>query len=198
MRLVVAPNGSESALGAGLTRVTGLVDYSPYADGQDVKVSTGQLRVGGEVLANPSSGPRRHPGGGRPAHRDRTGDQGGFKRIVVAGQLLAPWDSQQVLAPAVTVRGQLTWYRGQPRFFVGKEPFGRSFFELLDKPMTLTLGDSFEIDSDVPLELLRSKVEEITLVGKLLAPSHLIGALQVLTTEKVGKIMVTEDDTEPR
>jgi len=45
--LVLAPHGSESALGAGLTRVTGSVDYYPAAEGQEVKVSTGQLRASG-------------------------------------------------------------------------------------------------------------------------------------------------------
>ena len=49
MGLVLAPHGSESALGAGLTRVTGSVDYYPYAEGQEVKVSTGQLRADGEL-----------------------------------------------------------------------------------------------------------------------------------------------------
>ncbi len=55
--LVLAPHGSESALGAGLTRVTGSLDYYPYVEGQEVKVSTGQLRASGEVLANPTGGP---------------------------------------------------------------------------------------------------------------------------------------------
>jgi hypothetical protein len=57
---------------------------------------------------------------------------------------------------------------------------------------------SFEIGPDVPLELLREKVEEITLVGTLTAPGGLVGALQLLTTEKLGKIAVAEDDHEPR
>jgi hypothetical protein len=121
----------------------------------------------------------------------------GYRRIVVAGQVLAPHDSQPVLGPAVTVKGQLSWYTGQPRFFVGKERFGRSFFELLDRPLSLALVGRFEIDPDVPPELLRDKIQEITLVGKLIAPKELVGVLQLLTTEKVGKIMAAEDDSEP-
>ncbi len=198
MGLVLAPHGSESALGAGLTRMTGSVDYYPYAEGQEVKVSTGQLRAGGELLANPSGGPDDVLVVAGQLIVTGPVTKVGFRRIVVAGQLLAPWDSQPVLGPAVTVKGQLTWYRGQPRFFVGKERFGRSFFELLDRPMTLALVGSFEIDPDVPLELLRAKVEEITLVGKLVAPSHLVGVLQLLTTEKAGTITVADDDAEPR
>jgi hypothetical protein len=196
--LVLAPHGSESALGAGLTRVTGSVDYYPYAEGQEVKVSTGQLRADGEVLANRA---------GRPddvlvvaGQLIVTGPVAtvGYRRIVVAGQLLAPRASQPVLGPAIVVKGQLAWYTGQPRFFVGKERLERSFFELLDQPLNLALVGRFEIDPDVPPELLRDKVSEIVLVGKLVAPRQLVGVLQLLTTEKVGSITVAEDASEPR
>jgi hypothetical protein len=198
MGLVLAPHGSESALGAGLTRVTGSVDYYPYAEGQEVKVSTGQLRVGGEVLANPTGGPDDILVVAGQLIVTGPVTKVGYRRIVVAGQVLAPVDSQPVLGPAVIVKGQLIWYAGQPRFFVGKERFERSFFELLDRPLTLALVGSFEIGPDVPPALLREKVQEITLVGKLVAPRQLVGVLQLLTTEKVGKITVAEDDSEPR
>jgi hypothetical protein len=160
--LVLAPHGSESALGAGLTRVTGSVDYYPYAEGQDVKVSTGQLRAGGEVLANPTGGPDDVLVVAGQLIVTGPVTKVGYRRIVVAGQLLAPRDSQPVLGPVAIVKGQLIWYTGKPRFFVGKERFGRSFFELLDQPLTLALVGRFEIDPDVPPELLREKVGEIT------------------------------------
>ena len=198
MGLVLAPHGSESALGAGLTRVTGSVDYYPSAEGQEVKVSTGQLRASGEVLANPNGGPDDILVVAGQLIVTGPVTKVGYRRIVVAGQVLAPVDSQPVLGPVMIVKGQLVWYAGQPRFFVGKERFERSFFELLDRPLSLALVGSFEIDPDVPPALLREKVEEITLVGKLVAPRQLIGVLQLLTTEKVGKITVAEDASEPR
>jgi hypothetical protein len=198
MGLVLAPHGSESALGAGLTRVTGSVDYYPYAEGQEVKVSTGQLRASGEVLANPAGSPDDILVVAGQLIVTGPVATVGYRRVVVAGQVLAPQDSQPVLGPAVIVKGQLIWYTGQPRFFVGKERFGRSFFDLLDQPLTLALVGRFEIDPDVPAELLREKVEEITLVGTLVAPRQLIGVLQFLTTEKLGVITVAEDDSEPR
>jgi hypothetical protein len=120
----------------------------------------------------------------------------GFRRVVVAGQVVAPRDSQAVLGPAITVKGQLAWYTGHPRFFVGKDRFGRSFFELIDRQLTLALVGRFTIDPDVPPELLRDKIKEIILVGKLVAPSRLVGVLQLLTTEKVGVITVAEDADE--
>ena len=196
--LVLAPYGSESALGAGLTRVTGSVDYYPYAEGQEVTVSTGQLRADGGMLANPAGGPDDILVVAGQLLVTGPVAEVGYRRIVVAGQMLAPRDSQPVLGPAIVVKGQIAWYSGRPRFFVGRERFGRSFFELLDQPLTLALLGRFEIDPDVPPELLRDKVTEIVLVGKLVAPSRLIGVLQLLTTEKVGVITVAEDDTEQR
>jgi hypothetical protein len=196
--LVLAPHGSESALGAGLTRVTGSVDYYPLAKGQDVKVSTGQLRAGGEVLANPAGGPDDILVVAGQLIVTGTVTEVGYRRVVVAGQMLAPQDSQAVLGPALIVKGQLLWYAGQPRFFLGKERFGRSFFELVDQPLTLALVGRFEIDPDVPAELLRQKVAEVTLLGRLIAPKELIGVLQLLTTEKLGEITVAQDDPEPR
>jgi hypothetical protein len=198
MGLVLAPHGSESALGAGLTRVTGAVDYYPYAEGQDVRVSTGQLRASGEVLANPSGGPDDILVVAGQLIVTGPVVKVGYRRVVVAGQMLAPQDSQPVLGSATVVKGQLVWYTGQPRFFVGKERFGRSFFELLDQPLTLALVGRFEIDPEVPPALLREKVQEITLIGKLVAPSQLVGVLQLLTTQKLGEIVVAEDDSEPR
>jgi hypothetical protein len=198
MGLVLAPHGSESALGAGLTRVTGSVDYYPYAEGQEVKVSTGQLRASGEVLANPAGSPDDILVVAGQLIVTGPVATVGYRRVAVADQVLAPQDSQPVLGPAVIVKGQLIWYTGQPRFFVGKERFGRSFFDLLDQPLTLALVGRFEIDPDVPAELLREKVEEITLIGTLVAPRQLIGVLQFLTTEKLGVITVAEDDSEPR
>jgi hypothetical protein len=192
--LVLAPHGSEAALGAGLTRVTGSVDYYPYAEGQEIKVSTGQLRADGEVLANPSGGPDDLLVVAGQLIVTGPVAKVGYRRILVAGQMLAPRDSQAVLGPVTVVKGQLAWYGGQPRFFVGKERFGRSFFDLLDRPLTLALVGSFEIDPDVPPELLRDKVAEIVLVGKLIAPSQLVGVLQLLTTEKLGVITVAGDD----
>jgi hypothetical protein len=196
--LVLAPQGSESALGAGLTRVTGAVDYFPYAEGQEVKVSTGQLLADGEVLANAAGGPDDVLVVAGQLVVTGPVATVGYRRIVVAGQVLAPRESQSVLGPAVTVKGQLAWYSGRPRFFVGKERFERSFFALIDQPLTLALVGSFEIDPEVTPELLRAKVQDITLVGKLVAPKRLVGVLQLLTTEKVGKITVAEDASEPR
>ena len=99
MGLVLAPHGSESALGAGLTRVTGAVDYFPYAEGQEVKVSTGQLQVGGEVLANPTGGPDDVLVVAGQLVVTGPVAKVGFRRVVVAGQVVAPGTARRCSAP---------------------------------------------------------------------------------------------------
>jgi hypothetical protein len=196
--LVLAPKGSESVLGAGLTRVTGSVDYYPYAEGQEIKVSSGQLRASGEVLANSSGGPDDILVVAGQLIVTGPVAKVGYRRVMVAGQMLAPADSQPVLGPVAIVKGQLIWYTGeQPRFFIGKERFERSFFELIDRPLHLGLVGVFGIDPEVTPELLREKVAEITLVGRLTAPRRLVGVLQLLATEKVGEILAAEDASQP-
>jgi hypothetical protein len=99
MGMVLAPRGSEAALGAGLTRVTGSVDYYPYVEGQDVRVSTGQLCLGGEVLANPSGGPDDILVVAGQLIVTGPVAKVGYRRIVVAGQALAPRTASRCSAP---------------------------------------------------------------------------------------------------
>lgn len=53
---VLAPHGSESALGPVLAGGRGSVNYYRYAEDQRVKVHSGQARLSGAALANPAGG----------------------------------------------------------------------------------------------------------------------------------------------
>jgi hypothetical protein len=192
--VVLAPRGSEAALGAGLSRVTGSVQYYDHVEGQRFRTMSGQTEISGHVLANR---------GGNPAdilflvgQTIITGPvtEVGYQEIFAAGQLLAPRESEPVLAPVLTHEGQLVWYDDQPRVFTGKETFGRGFFELLDEPLSLMLVGRFTFEDDLPPELLRAKVASITLVGTIIAPKELVPVLQLLTTQKHGRITTERDD----
>ncbi|MEQ7123833.1 hypothetical protein ABN034_04860 [Actinopolymorpha sp. B11F2] len=193
---VLAPRGSESVLGAGLTRMTGMVHYYRYAEGQQLRPLTGQQTLSGSTLANQ---------GGSPddvlvvtGQTIVTGQVTavGFQQIYYTGEVIVPRDSESVLAPLLAGAGQLVWYDGSPRCFLGDETFGRGFFELVDEPLGLLLVGSFRIDDDVPAGLLRDKVTSISLVGSLAAPKELIPVVQLLATAKYGDISVAGDDTE--
>lgn len=192
---VLGPRGSESTLGAGLTRVTGSVDYYTYAEGQQFKQFAGQVKVSGEVLGNPGGSPDDVLIAGGQIMVTSPVHEVGFQRIIIGGQLIAPRDSQSVLGPALSVGGQVAWYGGQPRFFVGSDTFGADFFSYLPEPVALVLVGAFEIEDDVQPDAVREKITEITVVGNLTAPKPLVPLLQVLATEKYGEISVAGDDT---
>jgi hypothetical protein len=192
--MVLAPYGSEAALGAGLTRVTGSVQYYRHVEGQRFRSFTGQTQLSGETLQN---------AGGDPADilflAGQTVVTGpvpavGFQHVVAAGQLLAPREAEAELAPVLTVEGQLVWYPGRPRFFMGEDHFARDFLELLDEPLSIALVGRFTIDEDVSPDLLRTKIANIILVGAISAPRSVVGVLQLLTTDKHGTITVAPDE----
>ena len=80
-----------------------------------------------------------------------------------------------------------------PRVFDGKETFYGAFFELLDEPITLVLDGTFRFDEDVSPEVLRQKVREIVFDGKLIAPRRLVPMLQLLATQRDGRIISADD-----
>jgi hypothetical protein len=191
--LVLAPKGSESAVGAGLTRVTGSVSYYRYAEGQEFRQLAGSVRLSGDSLAN--------PGGSADDVLMLAGEvtitspvpRVGYQRVFYSGQALLPRVSEAVLAPLLTGSGQLAWYTGQPRFLVGDESLSRAFFDLLDAPVALAVVGSVRIEDDVPFDLLRAKVTEITVIGELTVPRNLLPVVQVLTTERYGEVVVAKD-----
>jgi hypothetical protein len=194
--MVLAPYGSERALGSGLSRVTGSVQYYHHVEGQRFRTLSGQTRISGETLANR---------GGDPADIlfligqtlvTSPVPEVGYQHVVAAGQLLLPRESEGTLAPVLTMEGMLVWYDGRPRFFTGGETFSRAFLELLDEPLELALVGRFTFADDVPPGLLREKISGITLVGKLVAPEALVPVLQLLVTEKHGPITSEQDDGE--
>lgn len=197
--MVVAPRGSESALGAGLTGVTGSVVYYRLTEGelQHFRQLSGDIRLSGAGIANPHSSPEDVLiVGGRLIITGKI-DQVGYQLIALGGELLAPRQSEEVLMPVLCIGGEIAWYEGSPRFLVGDESYGRAFFELLDDGERLAfLGDVVLADDGLTPELLRQKVSDITLMGSITAPEDVVPVLQILTTEKCGTITVNRDGAE--
>jgi hypothetical protein len=190
---VVAPEGSETGLGAALRRMSGQVVYYPYSPGASVKVLTGSSQRRGADLANPN---------GQPSdvlvvvgHLVLTGelDRLGYQHVVVIGAVVAPRAAESVLSGKVTSIGPgMKYYSAPPRVFDGKETFSGAFFELLDEPITLVLDGKFTFDDDVTPQLLKEKVREIVFDGKLIAPRRLVPMLQVLATQRDGRIIASD------
>ena len=186
---VLAPRGSEAALGPALAGGTGGVSYYTPSDGQDIKVLSGQLRLSGAMLANPAG------------HADDmliaagqvviTGEVTtvGYRQVIVAGQLAAPAASRDVIEPRAQVQGQAAWYRGEdPRVFYGDISLGPDFFRLVDHPVSLVVLGDLTIAAGVTEAMMREKVTGISVFGDATAPPGLVGVLQALTTDVFGDI----------
>jgi hypothetical protein len=187
---VIAPAGSETGLGAALTRASGQVMYYPYTPGVNVKVHTGNLRLSPAELANPNGLPSDVLVVIGTVVITEVTDTIGYQQIVSLGPVIAPREAQQALSGRVSSLGSgLMLYSAPPRLFDGKETFYNAFFELLDEPITLVLDGIFTFDDDVDPQVLKHKVREIIFDGKLIAPRKLVPMLQVLATQRDGRII---------
>jgi hypothetical protein len=190
---VVAPRGSESALGPILTGGVGAVSYYRYVDGQDIKVFTGQVRLSGATLANPAGDADDVLIVAGQVALTGPVSTVGYAQVIVAGQLIAPAASREALEPRLQVLGQVAWTRSdQPRVINEDTEVGPDFFRLLDHPVSLALLGDLTIAAGVTEDMVREKVTDISLLGDLRAPAELVPVLQVLATDALGTIRVSD------
>jgi hypothetical protein len=194
---VLAPRGSEQALGQALAGGTGGVSYYQYTDGQQVKVLSGQVKLSPGVLANTA---------GRAddilvvaGQVVVTGEvtSVGYGLALIAGQLAAPAASRDVLEPAIQTQGQVTWYEGaNPRVFNGDASIGPQFLRLLPAPVGLVVLGDLTLEETVTEDALQEKVSGLAVFGDVIAPAGLIGVVQFLATDVFGDIMTSDQARE--
>jgi hypothetical protein len=191
---VIAPEGSEAALGTGLTRMSGDLFYFPYAAGASVRVRTGSQEINGLDLAN-AAGQETDILLliGTTAVTGKV-ERLGYQQVVVIGTMLAPPGSEEVLAGRVSsVGGRIIYSTARLRSFKGNDTFGQGFFEYLDEPILLVVTGNCTLEDDVTPEMLKQKVAGIILTGNLVAPRGVLGAAQALTLAKTGNILASDD-----
>ena len=192
---IVAPIGSEGAIGAAIGQLVGATIYYPWAEGAAVQVLAGDVRLAPEALANADGGENDILVVAGTVLVTGPVTRVGFRRVIVAGELLAPQESETVLGPRAHVAGQVIYYTGTPRRFTGSDRFSRTFFELLEAPVSLILQGSFVIEADVPFDLVRAKLSGLCVQGELRAPREVVPLLQVLATVKHGTIAPLDAST---
>ena len=190
---VLAPRGSEAALGPALAGGSGGVSYYPHRDDQDVRVLSGQVRLSGAMLANPAgqAGDILITAGQVAV----TGEVStlGYRLVMVAGQFAAPAASRDAIEPFVQVQGQAGWYQGgDPRVFYQDTTLGPDFFRLLDKPVSLVVFGDLTIAGGVTEDMVREKVASVVLFGDATAPAGLVAVLQVLAGDMFGEIRASD------
>lgn len=191
---ILAPEGSEAALGVGVTRLAGNLIYYPYTAGANVRVRLGAHEMTAHELANPAGqetdillvvGTLAVTG---------TIERFGYQHLVTVGTAVLPPGSETVLAGRVTpLKGRIIYSAARPREFTGRDTFGRGFFEYLDEPILMTITGHCTFEDDVTPDLLKEKVAGIILTGTLVAPRAVVGLVQALTFDKTGTIVPSDD-----
>jgi len=187
---VLAPRGSEAALGPALAGGTGGVTYYTPWDGQDIKVLSGQVSLSGAILANPAGqADDMLIAAGQVVIAGEVTTVG-YRQVIIAGQMAAPAASRDVIEPRTVVHGQALWYRGEdPRVFSGDTSLGPDFFRLLDHPVSLVVLGDLTIAAGVTEAVMREKITGISVSGDATAPRELVGVLQVLASDVFGEIL---------
>jgi len=190
---VLAPRGSEAVLGRVLGGGSGSVSYYRYAEGQDFKILSGQVKLSGAMLANPAgeAGDVLIAAGQVIVTGPVT--TVGYAQVILAGQLIAPQASRELLEPRIQITGQAAWYRSDdPRIILDDIRVGPDFFRLLDHQITLVLLGDMTVDAGVSEDMVREKITDIILLGDITAPPGLVPVFQVLTTEAFGDIRAAD------
>jgi hypothetical protein len=194
---IIAPEGSETALGAGLTRMTGELMYYPYSEGSAVRIRSGYQQVSGEELANPAGQPTDILLVMGTLAVTSPIERLGYQHLVVTGTLVAPPGSEAALTGRVTaLGGQVVYTTARPRELTGRHTLPRAFFEYLDEPVLLILTGRCTIEDDVPSDLFKQKVAGIIQTGRLTASREIAGLVQALAIQQTGRISISDGSDE--
>ncbi len=190
---VLAPRGSEPLLGPALAGGTGGVSYYQHADGQEVKLLSGQVKLSGAMLANPAGRPDDILIAAGQIVVSGEVSTVGYQSVIIAGQVAAPAASRDTIEPVAQIHGQAGWYEGgAPRVFTADATLGADFFRLLDHPVSLVVFGDLTIAAGVSEAMMREKITGITVFGDAAAPPELMGMLQVLATDVFGDIRASD------
>lgn len=194
--LIIAPESLSSALSRIPQHNNGCICLVPHTTGKVVFLS-GNVSLGGEYFANSNGTPEDILVIAGQVVVTSAVAKIGFQDIVVAGELILPKGSEVVLGSTLSrMLGEVLYYSNTSnvRLFIGNDTFSNSFFDFIDDKMTMVLVGSFEMDNDVQIESIRSKVSEIILKGDLTASKSIVPLLQYLATSKKGNINTRKDD----
>jgi hypothetical protein len=189
----LAPRGSESLLGQALASGSGGISYYPYAEGQDVKMLSGQVKLSGAMLANPAGS--REDIFVAAGQVVVTGEVTtvGYRSVVISGQFAGPAASRDAIEPVAHIQGQAAWYEGDsPRVFNADATLTPEFFRALDHPVGLVVFGDLAVAAGVTETMLREKITSVIVFGDATAPPELVGVLQALATDVFGDIRASD------
>jgi hypothetical protein len=164
---------------------------APIPQDANVVLQVGQIKLTGEALASGNADSILFIVGQLFLTTPVTSI--GYKELRVTGQILAVRGSEAALGAKLRdFTGQTLYLPSKPRIIMGEETLGQAFLELLPEPESLVVMGVLTFDDDVTVDLLKSKITEIVLMGQIHAPKELVPLVQVITREKMGQIVSRE------
>ncbi len=164
---------------------------APIPTGENMNIQIGQITMSGEALA--AGDPEKVLVVVGQLMIKTVVTSVGYKGIHAIGQLCAIRGSEDALGAKLQhLNGQIFYLPANPRFFMGDETIGKEYLEFLPEPEPLVVMGQLTFEQEVTVELLKSKIPEIVLIGVVKVPKHLHALVQVLTKEKMGKIEIYE------
>ncbi len=91
------------------------------------------------------------------------------------------------------VEGQVFYLPAEARIVTGSETIDNEFLEYLPKPCALVAMGEIFFTEDMTKDLLKSKILEIALMGVIVAPQPILSLVKVLTVERMGEVISTEE-----
>ena len=164
---------------------------APIPTGENMNIQIGQITMTGEALA--AGDPEKVLVVVGQLMIKTVVKSVGYKGIHAIGQICAARGSEGALGAKLQhLNGQIFYLPANPRFLMGDETIGKEYLEFLPEPEPLVVMGQLTFEQEVTVELLRSKIPEIVLMGVVKVPKHLHALVQVLTKEKMGEIEIYE------
>lgn len=161
-------------------------------EGEKITMQVGQVRMGGEGFAKGDPETTLFIVG--QLFVTSPVSSVGYKEVWVHGQAFALRGSEDTFGAKLgRVEGQVFYLPAEARIITGEETIDNEFLELLPKPCALVVMGEIFFTEDVTKDLLKSKILEIVLMGCIVAPQPILSLVKVLTVERMGEVISTEE-----
>ncbi len=161
-------------------------------DGQNIKMQIGQIRLGGDAFVNGDPDTILFIVG--QLFITTPVPSVGYKEVWVHGQVFGIRGSENTFGAKLgRAEGQVLYLPAEARVIQGSETIDNEYLEMLPKPCALVVMGELHFAEDVTKDLLKSKILEIVLMGVITAPQAILSLVKVLTAERMGEIISTEE-----
>jgi len=197
MGQILAPRGSEAALAAKVSNITGQIVYYPWTGPeQDLRVLVGDNTLDADFLEQLAGPTVLIIVGNAKFAEDITPEALKVKvpGMLLVGNVAVPRTLRGVVQALSERVGNLMVYPPGARFFSGDDTLVAEDFEYMPESSAMAITGELTFAKDVTPDLVKAKVRDIALTGVLRAPKRLLPLLRSLISEKTGTLQALGED----